>query len=194
MYHPPSINCCQELPSSLSLPLPCCCWWCREEAGRRNTSLLSWVQLKKFCNTFRSTVFLCSALTLLTILQQANEKENRALLIYLSYGNEFSASEVMLSGSRCTRSVKWQTNMHQNWQVLFWPSAFAVELFKLCTMGFKENINSAHQFYCFIVRLKHLTWQLLNVSFVLFLHMLLHLYLQIINYRTSSKFSHNSWE
>lgn len=66
---------------------------------------------------------------------------------------------------------------------------FCSELFKLRTMGFKESINSAHHFYCFIVRLKYLTWQLLNVSFVLFLHM--PLYLQIINYRTST-FSHNS--
>lgn len=94
--------------------------------------------------------------------------------------------------------------MHKEWEVAgkhaseltgsVLAQCFCSELFKLCTMGFKENINSAHQFYCFIVRLKHLTWQLLNVSFVLFLHMLLHLYLQIIDYRTSSKFSYNSWE
>lgn len=69
---------------------------------------------------------------------------------------------------------------------------FCSELFKLCTMGFKENISSAHQFYCFIVRLKRLTWQQLNVSFVLFLHMPLHLYLQTISYRSSFNFLYNS--
>ena len=65
---------------------------------------------------------------------------------------------------------------------------FCSELFKLDTMGFKENISSAHQFYCFIV----LTWQQLNVMFVLFLHMPLHLYLQIIIYITSFNFLYNS--
>lgn len=118
------------------------------------------------------------------ILKLANEKENGALLIYLSYGNEFSASKIMLVRRGCTRSVKHWTNMHQTWQVLFWPSAFAVNFLNSTQWDLKNNISSAHQFYCFII----LAWQQLNVLFVLFLHMPLHLYLQIIIYITSFNF------
>lgn len=84
-----------------------------------------------FWNTFKSTGFFSAALTILTslgvhILKLPNEEENWALLIYLSYGNEFSASEVMLGRRGCMRRAKCWTNMHQTWQVLFWPDAFAV--------------------------------------------------------------------
>lgn len=65
---------------------------------------------------------------------------------------------------------------------------FCSALFKLDTMGFKENISSAHQFYCFII----LVWQQLNVFFVLFWHMPFHLYLQIIIYITSFNILCNS--
>lgn len=66
---------------------------------------------------------------------------------------------------------------------------FCSELLKLETMGFKENISSAHQFCWFIV----LTWQQLNVIFVLFLHMPIHPYLQIIIYLTPFTFLQNSF-
>lgn len=43
--------------------------------------------------------------------------------MYLSYRNEFSASEVMLGRRGCTKRM---TNLHLTQQVLFSPSAFAV--------------------------------------------------------------------
>lgn len=99
---------------------------------------------RMFWNTFRSMVFFSATLIIHTslsvhILKLANEKENRALLICLSYGKQFSASKVMLSRKGSMSRVKHQTNMHSTWQVLFWPGAFSVNFLNSTQWDLKKT-------------------------------------------------------
>lgn len=94
--------------------------------------------------------FFSAALTILTslgvhILKLANEEENWALHMCLSYGNEFSASEVMLG------ITSEEERMHEEGEILdkhasdltssVLAQCFCSELFKLDTAGFKESIS-----------------------------------------------------